>query len=366
MRAGNDTRTGPLAHLRVVELPGLAPVPFAAMLLADLGADVVRIVRPPHAPAPLELPESGPLYRGRRSVVLDLKDAGDLGELLELIDGADVLVEGFRPGVMERLGAGPQVCCERNPGLVYGRLTGWGQDGPLADQVGHDITYLAVSGALGVMGPPDAPPVVPVNYVADFGGGSMLLVVGVLAALAERERSGRGQVVDAAMVDGAALLSASVLALHQAGLWSAPRGHNLLDGGAPFYGTYACADGGHLAVGALEPAYYADLLAGLGLAGEDLPAQHDMTGWPRLRQRFAEVIAQHSRDHWEAVFADTSACVAAVLAPWDAPDHPHAVARQAFVEVDGVRQPAPAPRFSRTALGTPSGAGTSGGPVAHR
>ena len=336
-------RTGPLAHLRVVELPGLAPVPFAAMLLADLGADVVRISRPAHARTPLEIPETGPVYRGRRSVALDLKDEGDLAELLRLTDRADVLLEGFRPGVMERLGAGPDVCCGRNPRLVYGRLTGWGQDGPLADQVGHDITYLAVSGALGAIGPADAPPVVPVNYVADFGGGSMLMVVGVLAALAERERSGLGQVVDAAMVDGAALLSASVLGLHQGGLWSAPRGKNLLDGGAPFYSTYVCADGRHLAVGALEPAYYVALLAGLGLAGEDLPAQQDMTGWPTLRRRFAEVIAQHPRGHWESVFAGTSACVAPVLAPWEAADHPHAVARGAFIEVDGRRQPAPAP-----------------------
>jgi alpha-methylacyl-CoA racemase len=347
-------RTGPLAGLRVVELPGLAPVPFAAMMLADLGADVVRVDRPPHAPAGMEMPLTGPVYRSRRSVVLDLKQAADVESLLELAGAADVLVEGFRPGVAERLGFGPQACHARNPRLIYGRLTGWGQEGPLADAVGHDITYLALSGVLGTMGPADGPPTAPVNYLADFAGGSMLLVTGVLAALVERERSGQGQVVDAAMVDGAALLTCFLRGLRAAGMWPGPRGGNLLDGGAPFYTTYPTADGGHLAVGAIEPEYYAALLDGLGLAGEDLPAQYDVGAWPRLHQRFAEVIATRTRQEWAAALEGTHACAAPVLDPWEAHQHLHAVARGAYLELDGVTQPAPAPRFSRTPLGAPT------------
>ncbi|MFZ0160618.1 MAG: CaiB/BaiF CoA-transferase family protein [Kineosporiaceae bacterium] len=353
-------RTGPLAGLRVVELPGLAPVPFAAMMLADLGADVVRVDRPPHAPAGMETPLSGPVHRSRRRVVLDLKQVADVEALLELADAADVLVEGFRPGVAERLGFGPEVALARNPRLVYGRLTGWGQTGPLAGEVGHDITYLALSGVLATMGPVGGPPAVPVNYLADFAGGSMLLVTGVLAAVVERERSGLGQVVDAAMVDGAALLSSFVRGLRSVGMWPGAPGENLLDGGAPFYTTYRTADGGHLAVGAIEPPYYAALLDGLGLAGEDLPAQYDVGAWPRLHQRFAEVIATRSRDEWAQVFDGTAACVAPVLDLWEAHRHPHAVARQAYLELDGLIQPAPAPRFDRTPLDTPAPAPTSG------
>ncbi len=351
-------RSGPLGHLRVVELPGLVPVPFAAMLLADLGAHVVRIARPPHALGPLEPAETTPLYRGRADVVvLDLKQPADVETLLGLLDAADVLVEGFRPGVMERLGLGPQVCCERNPALVYARLTGWGQTGPLAQRAGHDLTYLALSGVLGATGPPGGPPQNPGVTVADLAGGGMLTVIGVLAALAERERSGRGQVVDAAMVDGSALLAAFPIGLRVAGLLTRPPGQNLLDGGAPFYASYACADGEYLAVGPLEPAFYAQFLTGLGLAGEDLPDQYDTAGWPVLRRRFAEVIAQHPRGHWESVFDGTDACVAPVLSPWQAHRHPHAVARDAFVEVADVVQPAPAPRFSRTPTGVPDTSG---------
>ncbi len=335
----------------MLELPGLAPVPFAAMMLADLGAEVTRVDRPPHAAAGMQAPLTGPVHRGRRGVVLDLKQRADVEALLALAGEADVLVEGFRPGVAERLGFGPEVCLERNPRLVYGRLTGWGQTGPLAEEVGHDITYLALSGVLATIGPAGGPPTVPVNYLADFAGGSMLLVTGVLAALLERERSGRGQVVDAAMIDGAALLTSFVRGLRSAGLWPGGRGQNLLDGGAPFYTTYATADGGYLAVGAIEPAYYAALLDGLGLAQEDLPAQYDTASWPQLHQRFAEVIAGRSREEWTRVFEGTEACVAPVLEPWEAHLHPHAVARQAYLDLDDVIQPAPAPRFSRTPPG---------------
>lgn len=344
-----DDRPGPLGHLRVVELPGLVPVPFAAMLLADLGADVVRIARPEHARGPLEPTEDTPLYRGRRAVVvLDLKQPGDVERLLDIIATADVLLEGFRPGVAERLGVGPQVCSERNSRLVYARLTGWGQTGPLAPRAGHDLTYLALSGVLGATGPAGAPPQVPGVPVADLAGGGMLSVIGVLAALAERERSGLGQVIDAAMVDGVALMASLVTGLRDAGLLTAPRGSNLLDGGCPFYTTYACADGQFLAVGPLEPPFYAQFLAGLGLDAEDLPERDDAARWPALRERFAQTIAAHPRAHWEAVFDGTDACVAPVLSPWQTPEHPHALARQAFVEVNGIVQPAPAPRFSRS------------------
>jgi alpha-methylacyl-CoA racemase len=366
---GGAGRAGPLSALRVVELPGLAPVPFAAMLLADLGADVVRIRRPPDRPGDqpatsgggrgaLNVPD-GPMHRSRPAVVLDLKQPGDVAALLALAERADVLLEGFRPGVTERLGIGPDECLARNPRLVYVRLTGWGQQGPLSTAVGHDVTYLALSGVLGTLGPAQAPPTVPVNYLADFAGGAMTAVIGVLAALLERAGSGRGQVVDAAMVDGAALLTVGVLGLRAAGMWQGPRGHNLLDGGAPFYTTYQTADGGHLAVGALEPDYYAAFLAGLGLAADDLPDQQDPFGWPTLRRRFAEVIITRTRTEWEQVFAGTSACVAPVLTPWEAAEHPHAQARGAYLDLDGVRQPAPAPRFDRTPPPVPGPVTTS-------
>jgi alpha-methylacyl-CoA racemase len=265
---------------------------------------------------------------------------------------------------MERLGLGPEICCRRNPRLVYARLTGWGQDGPLAQRAGHDLTYLALSGVLGATGPAGGPPQVPGVTVADLAGGGMTTVIGVLSALAERQHSGVGQVVDAAMVDGSALLAAFPIGLRAAGLLERPAGENLLDGGAPFYASYPCADGEYLAVGPLEPAFYAEFLNGLGLADEELPAQYDTTGWPVLRRRFAEVIARHPRRHWEQVFEGTDACVAPVLRPWEAHRHPHASARGAFVEVAGVVQPAPAPRFSRTPAASP---GRAGCPVAiHR
>ena len=350
---------GPLDGVRVIEIASLAPAPFGCMILADLGADVVRVERAercgPGAAAPVD-----PLVRGRRSVGINLKDPAGVALLLRLADAADVLVEGFRPGVAERLGFGPQACAARNPRLVYARMTGWGQDGPLAPTAGHDIDYIAISGALSRSAGPASAPVPPVNLLGDFGGGGMLLALGVLAALLERERSGLGQVVDAAMVDGSALLTAFVYGLRAAGAWQDERGVNLLDTGAPFYDTYRTADGGYVAVGALEPKFYAALLAGLGLSGADLPGQHDRAGWPVLRARFAEVFASRTRDEWAEVFAGSDGCVAPVLSPAEAPGHPHNAARGAFADVGGVVQPAPAPRFGRSRGRRPGGAAAAG------
>jgi alpha-methylacyl-CoA racemase len=343
---------GPLSGVRVIEIASLAPAPFGCMILADLGADVLRVDRAercgPQAKAPLD-----PLSRGRRSIGLNLKDPAAIDLLLRLTGEADVLVEGFRPGVAERLGFGPLVCAGRNPRLIFARMTGWGQDGPLALTAGHDIDYIAISGALSMVGRAGAAPVPPVNLIGDFGGGGMLLALGILAALVERASSGLGQVVDAAMVDGSALLTSFVYGLRAAGAWQDARGVNLLDGGAPFYDTYATADGEYMAVGALEPQFYAALLAGLGLADAGLPGQHDRDGWPELRQRFTATFASRTRAEWEQVFAGTDACVSPVLSLAEAPVHPHARSRAAFVDVDGVTQPAPAPRFGRTAACQP-------------
>jgi alpha-methylacyl-CoA racemase len=343
---------GPLEGVRVVEIASLAPAPFGCMVMSDLGADVLRVERPESCRADLPVPVD-PLTRGRRSIGLNLKDPAGLDLLLRLIDGADVLVEGFRPGVTERLGFGPEVCAHRNPGLVYARMTGWGQEGPLSPTAGHDIDYIAISGALHPIGRAGERPVPPLNLVGDFGGGGMLLAVGVLAALVERQRSGLGQVVDAAMVDGSALLSSFIYGLRARGAWRDERGTNLLDGGAPFYDTYATADGRHVAVGALEPQFYAALLAGLGLTDAGLPAQLDVAGWPVLRERFTEVFAQRTRDEWAEIFARTDACVAPVLSQAEAADHPHNAARGVFAEVGGLAQPQPAPRFSRTEAARP-------------
>ena len=341
---------GPLSGVRVLELAGIGPGPFAAMVLADLGADVVRVDRISRGTGPLGAP--GPaghdvLARSRRSVSIDLKDRRGAEVVLALVEDVDVLLEGFRPGVAERLGVGPSACLGRNPRLVYGRMTGWGQEGPWASMAGHDIDYVALSGALHPIGPADRSPAVPLNYIADFGGGGMLMAVGVLAALVERQRSGDGQVVDAAMVDGAALLSSMFHGLRSMGLWSDTRGTNALDGAAPYYRTYATADGGFVAVGALEPQFYAQLLAVVGLDEADWP-QHERGRWPALADRLAEVFAGRSRDEWAAAFAGTDACAAPVLGLAEAPAHPHLAARRTFVDVAGVAQPAPAPRFSRT------------------
>ncbi len=346
--------TGPLAGLRVVELEGIGPVPHAAMVLADLGADVVRIGRPT---AGLRLGPSGavdPTLRGRRLVAANLKEPDGREAVLSLVDRADVLLEGLRPGVTERLGVGPDDCHQRNPRLVYARMTGWGQEGPLASRAGHDINYISLTGALHAIGRAGERPVPPLNLVGDFGGGSMLLVTGVLAALWEAQRSGRGQVVDAAMVDGASLLVQMVWGMLPTGWWSDDRGVNLLDGAAPFYDTYTCADGRFVAVGAIEPQFYRALLDGLGLSADKLPDQMDRSRWPEVKATFAAVFATRTRDEWAGIFAGTDACVTPVLAFGEVPSHPHMAARGTVVDHDGTWQAAPAPRFSRTSPEIPA------------
>ncbi|MBP2338244.1 alpha-methylacyl-CoA racemase [Saccharothrix coeruleofusca] len=348
---------GPLEGLRVVELAGLAPAPFGCMVLADLGASVIRVDRVGGAAPAVP---GDPLGRGRRSIGVDIRHPAGAALVLDLVARADALVEGFRPGVTERLGIGPAHCLARNPRLVYGRMTGWGQDGPLAARAGHDINYIALAGALDPIGRAGQPPTVPLNLVGDFGGGGLLLALGLLAALYERERSGRGQVVDAAMVDGAALLTTFLHGMRNAGAWRGGRGENLLDGGAPFYDVYATADGGHVSIGALEEGFYAELLSVLGLSEDDVPSRHDPANWPELRQRIAEVVATRTRDEWAALAEGTDACLVPVLEPGEVREHPHNAARGAFVEVGGVPLPAPAPRFDRTpaaAPGAPPAAG---------
>ena len=344
---------GPLHGLKIVELAGLGPAPHAAMVLADLGADVVRVDRP----GGLRLVDESfpdPTLRGRRHVVANLKDPAGRETVLRMVERADVLLEGYRPGVTERLGVGPVDCHARNPRLVYARMTGWGQDGPMAPRAGHDINYISLTGTLHAIGRAGERPVPPLNLVGDYGGGSMLLVIGVLGALWEAQRSGQGQVVDAAMIDGASLLAQTFWGLLGHGLWFDEREANLLDGGAPFYDTYTCADGRHVAVGALEPQFYAELLAGLGLTdADDLPDQYDRTGWPQLRTRFVAAFATRTRDEWAGVFDGTDACVTPVLSFGEVPAHPHVAARGTIVERDGVTQAAPAPRFSRTPTETP-------------
>jgi alpha-methylacyl-CoA racemase len=336
------------------------------MILADLGADVLRvdrIDRVDRTGTGIGNAWTDPLSRGRRSIALDLKTAEGIEILLQLAGQADVLVEAFRPGVAERLGFGPDTCLEANPRLVYARMTGWGQDGPLAPTAGHDIDYIAISGALSIVGRAGERPLPPVNLAGDFGGGGMLLAIGILAALLERQSSGQGQVIDAAMVDGSALLTAIFHGLRASGTWRDERGTNLIDGGAPFYDTYQTADGGYLAVGALEPAFYRELVAGLGLADADggLPDRGDRANWPALREQLTAVIAQRTTAEWTEVFAGTDACVAPVLSLGEATDHPHNKARGTFTEVAGLTQPAPAPRFSRTPADPPQPPPAAGG-----
>ncbi len=337
----------PLSGLRILEFDGLGPVTFAGMMLADLGADVLRLSRSADAGAPVFSDVGGEvLHRGRTAVGVNLKEPGDLRRVLDLIGSADALIEGFRPGVMERLGLGPDVCSGLNAKLVYGRITGWGQTGPMARQVGHDINYIALSGALHAMGEPDRPPRPPLNLVGDYGGGAMMLVTGVLAGLLEAKSTGKGRVVDAAMTDGSALLMSLFQAFGARGLWSEARGANLLDGGAPFYRCYTCGDGRYVAVGALEPQFYAALIAGLGLT-PDAAAQFDLSGWPALHARFSEIFATRGRDDWARHFEGTDACVTPVLTLAEAAAHPHNAARGTFVG-QGVTQAAPAPRFDGT------------------
>ncbi|MES1199243.1 MAG: CaiB/BaiF CoA-transferase family protein [Pseudomonadota bacterium] len=336
---------GPLQGVKILEFAGLGPAPFCGMLLADLGADVVRIDRKGAGASPPQ----DVLGRGRNVLGLDLKDAGDRAVALELVAHADVLIEGFRPGVMERLGLGPDVAMKLNPRLIYGRMTGWGQTGPLAATAGHDINYISLTGALHAMGRKDTPPAPPLNLVGDFGGGALYLAMGVCAALVEASRSGRGQVIDCAMTDGAASLMAMAYGFRAASWWRDERDANLLDGGAHFYDVYECADGKFLSVGAIEPQFYALLLQKTGL-GQDpaFAAQMDRTQWPVLSDKLAAVISTKSRDEWVAIFDGTDGCVAPVLSMTEAPDHPHNAARGTFIEQGGVVQPAPAPRFSRT------------------
>jgi alpha-methylacyl-CoA racemase len=347
------TRTGPLRSVRVLELAGIGPCPFAGMVLADLGADVLRVERSSTVPdRPDELGGAWDvLQRGKRSIGVDLKDGAGVDLVLDLVGTSDVLIEGFRPGVTERLGLGPDTCLARNRRLVYGRMTGFGQDGPLAHHAGHDVDYIAVAGVLGAIGRAGGPPVPPLNLVADFGGGGMLLVLGVLAALFEVGRSGEGQVVDAAMVDGAALLFSMTWSLRALGVWRDELGSNLLDTGAPYYEVYECADGRHVAVGALEPQFYAALCRVLDLSPEDLPGQMERDTWPEVKRRFAEIFRTRARDEWveRAETEHGDACLAPVLSMSEAAAHPHNVHRGTFTTVGGVLQPAPAPRFSRSA-----------------
>jgi alpha-methylacyl-CoA racemase len=351
------TRSGPLSGIKIIELAGIGPAPFTCMMLADAGAQVLRLERAPAGAveAGVEFAKSGAgsywdlLNRSRSSVGIDLKNPDALELVLGLVEQADGLIEGFRPGVAERLGVGPEDCFARNKRLVYGRMTGWGQDGPMASMAGHDIDYIAIGGALWSLGRADSAPVPPLNLVGDFGGGGMLLAFGMVAALLEAARSGEGQVVDAAMVDGAASLMTMIHAFHRHGLWNDERGANMLDTGAPFYEVYETADGKWMAVGGIEAQFYAELLRGLGLEGDStFPPQMSRDQWSAMKARFAEIFKSKTRDEWSAIFDGTDACVVPVLSPWEAHLHPHNVARSTFVEVDGTVQPAPAPRFSRT------------------
>jgi alpha-methylacyl-CoA racemase len=348
---------GPLAGYRIIEMVGIGPAPFAASLLADMGAEVVRIDR--RAPADLGLPGRDPkfdvLHRGRRSLALDVKCEQGCATVRRFAERADALIEGFRPGVMERLGLGPDELLKLNPKLVFGRMTGFGQEGPLAQAAGHDINYIALAGVLHAIGRKGDAPVPPLNLIGDFGGGGMFLAFGVVCALIEAQRSGQGQVVDAAMVDGAAYLMAPMYGMYSQGAWKDERGVNVLDGGAPWYDAYKTKDGKWLAVGAIEARFYAEFVERLGLAAEPLPKQHDRERWPELREAFAKTIATRTRAEWERVFAGSDACVAPVLALGEVEGHAHNRARATFLRRDGVLQPAPAPRFSRSRaeLGTP-------------
>jgi alpha-methylacyl-CoA racemase len=341
---------GPLAGYRIIEMAGIGPAPFAASLLADMGAEVVRIDR--LTPADLGLPAReerfNVLHRGRRSLALDVKSAEGRAALVRLAERADALIEGFRPGVMERLGLGPDVLLQRNTRLVFGRMTGFGQNGPLSQAAGHDINYIALAGVLHAIGRKGSPPVPPLNLIGDFGGGGMFLAFGVVCGLLEAQKSGKGQIVDASMVDGAAYLMAPMFGMFSQGSWSDERGVNVLDGGAPFYDVYETKDGKWLAVGAIEARFYAEFVERLGLAQEKLPKQHDRQRWGELRAVFAARIATRTRAEWELAFAGSDACVAPVLSLGEVEGHPQNAARGTFLQRDGVLQPAPAPRFSRT------------------
>lgn len=340
---------GPLEGVRIIELAGIGPAPFCGMLLADMGAEVVRIDRLAPSGLGVETPQRYDLFnRNKRSVAVDLKSAEGVATVMRLIGQADILIEGFRPGVMEKLGLGPEECRRVNRRLVFGRMTGWGQYGPLAGAAGHDLNYIALTGALAAVGPEGEAPVVPLNLIGDFGGGALYLAMGVLAAVIEARASGEGQVVDAAIIDGTASLMTMFHSFHQMGIWSTDRGVNILDGGAPFYDVYRTGDGKYVSVAAVEKKFYDELVERLGLPTGDLPAQHDRKRWPELRARFAEAIGRRTRDELCRSLEGTDACFAPVLDLVECRSHPHVAARGIHVEIDGVINPAPAPRFSRT------------------
>ncbi|MFF9804165.1 CaiB/BaiF CoA transferase family protein [Streptomyces coeruleorubidus] len=362
MTTARTPEQGPLTGVRVVELAGIGPGPFAAMLLADLGADVVRVDRPGGPGLAID-PAYDVTNRNKRSVLVDLKAPNGPDQVLDLAARADILVEGYRPGVAERLGVGPEPCHARNPALVYGRMTGWGQGGPLADRAGHDIAYIAPTGTLGMIGRPDEPPAVPANLLGDYAGGSLYLVVGVLAALHHARATGTGQVVDAAIVDGVSHLATMIHGMLAAGGWQDRRGANLLDGGCPYYGTYETADGRYMAVGALEPRFYEEFLALLGIE-DQAAARKDVTRWGELREQVAARFKTRTRDEWTGVFDGTDACVAPVLSLREAPHHPHLAARGTFTDHGGITQPAPAPRFSATPTSVRTGPARPGADTA--
>ncbi|MGD0192223.1 MAG: CaiB/BaiF CoA-transferase family protein [Rhizomicrobium sp.] len=346
---------GPLTGIRIVEFQGIGPGPFAAMLLSDMGADVIRIDRKGgRTPHKAEI-----TYRGRPAVALDLKKPEAVEAALKLIEKSDALIEGFRPGVMERLGLGPDVCLKRNPKLVFGRMTGWGQTGPLSEAAGHDINYIAISGALHAIGNAGGKPVPPLNLVGDFGGGALYLALGLVSALLEASRSGKGQVVDAAMTDGAASLMAMFYGMSAGGMWQDTRGVNMLDSGTHFYDTYETSDRKWISLGSIEPQFYREMLQKTGITDPAFEVQMDRTAWPALKEKLAAVIKTKTRDEWDAIMLGSDVCYAPVLSLVEAPRHPHNVARKTFIEIDGITQPAPAPRFSRTEAsikGPPEGA----------
>ncbi|MGH9058439.1 MAG: CaiB/BaiF CoA transferase family protein, partial [Acidimicrobiales bacterium] len=343
---------GPLKGYTIIELAGIGPGPFAGMMLADMGADVIRVDRAQAVRDDGSRPATDVLARGRRSIGVDLKHPDGRDAVLRLVESADALIEGFRPGVTERLGLGPDDCLARNPKLVYGRMTGWGQEGPYAHAAGHDINYIALSGSLSTFGRAGQAPVPPVNLIGDFGGGGMLLAFGVVCAILEAGRSGAGQVIDAAMVDGAAVLASMLWGLKASGIWG-ERGTNLLDTGSWYYDAYETADGGYVSLGSLEPQFFAEMVRRTGLAddvdgGGELPNPHDRSTWPAMKDRMTALIRTRTRDEWCALLEGTDACFAPVLGMDEAPTHPHLAARETFIDVEGVTQPAPAPRFSRT------------------
>lgn len=348
---------GPLKGIKVVEMAGIGPGPFCAMMLSDMGAEVIRVDRLAHKGSGHK---ANVLNRGRRSIAIDLKNSQGVDTVKKLIDQADVVIEGFRPGVMERLGLGPEECLERNPRLVFGRMTGWGQHGPLAHAAGHDINYISIGGALGAMGHPDRPPSPPLNLVGDFGGGAMYLLAGVLAALIERASSDKGQVIDAAMTDGTASLLTPFYGMMAMGMWTTQRNDNRLDGGAHYYGSYTCSDGKHISIGSIEPQFYALLLELCGIDDPEFLKQNEKESWASLRQKLEELFATKTQAQWCELLEGTDVCFAPVLNLAEAPQHPHNKARASFVDFEGVTQPAPAPRFSRSQSGIQSAAAIAG------